>query len=283
MIALAGGCSPQRSSIRRSEETGAPRGSSSTASAPAARAPEGQRAVFFDHLNRPQDSELDHRPLGPSANRTTPPCGQAPRDPAPTDLPPPPTGSSTGRSDGFARPDRDSVIGNPGGPGWALGHHKTKTTLALAVGARRDRPSRGLGPARAQPPAGKNAHHPSPRCRSSAVSAPGGFDWSDAGIGAAGALGLSTLAIGTRPRDRRQTKPNARRAGPPAPRHATSTSCRRCQPRLAPETKIGFRPTGGSQMTHARTNQMAAPIVALALTIAVALSTTTRPGDSQDV
>jgi hypothetical protein len=27
------------------------------------------------------------------------------------------------------------------------------------------------------------------------VSAPGGFDWGDAGIGAAGALGLSTLAI----------------------------------------------------------------------------------------
>ena len=36
-------------------------------------------------------------------------------------------------------------------------------------------------------------------------------------------------------------------------------------------------------MTHARTNHIAAGILALALTIALALSTTHRPGVSQDV
>jgi hypothetical protein len=75
-------------------------------------------------------------------------------------------------------------------------NHPIKTTLALtlALGA--------IAPAAAS--AGGELNHPAPTAtRSSApsaqivlVRAPGGFHWGDAGIGAAGGLGLSLLAIG---------------------------------------------------------------------------------------
>jgi hypothetical protein len=57
------------------------------------------------------------------------------------------------------------------------------------------------------------------------VSAPGGFDWGDAGIGAAGALGLSMLAVGGRGviTARRQStrRPSSPQPGAPPPQELT--------------------------------------------------------------
>jgi hypothetical protein len=70
----------------------------------------------------------------------------------------------------------------------------TALALALALGA--------IAPAAASarfdlnPPAASTTPSPQPAVQIVRVSAPSGFDWGDAGIGAAGALGLSTLAIG---------------------------------------------------------------------------------------
>jgi hypothetical protein len=76
-----------------------------------------------------------------------------------------------------------------------LNHHKIKTTLALALALGAIVPAAAsaqleLNPQRATTPS------PQPVVEIVRVSAPGGFDWGDAGIGAAGALGLSMLAIG---------------------------------------------------------------------------------------
>ena len=74
------------------------------------------------------------------------------------------------------------------------GHHKIKTTLtlALALGA----PAAASARQELNPPQARTT--PSkPPVQIIRVSAPGGFDWGDAGIGAAGALGLSTLAVGS--------------------------------------------------------------------------------------
>jgi len=90
---------------------------------------------------------------------------------------------------------------------------------APGASARRHRPSGSLGRARAHPRR-LEPHHPRPAVQIVRVSAPGGFDWANAGIGAAGALGLSTLAIGgglaiTRRRtDARHGKPRARQTTP---------------------------------------------------------------------
>jgi hypothetical protein len=77
-----------------------------------------------------------------------------------------------------------------------LNHHKITTTLTLALvlgalvpdaaSARLD-----LNPAPTRTTASQ------PAAQVVRVSAPEAFDWGDAGIGAAGALGLSTLAIGS--------------------------------------------------------------------------------------
>ena len=76
------------------------------------------------------------------------------------------------------------------------GHHKLKTTvtLALALGA--------IAPAAASArqelnPRPARTTPSQPAVQIVRVSTPGGFDWGDAGIGAAGTLGLSTLAIGS--------------------------------------------------------------------------------------
>ena len=76
-----------------------------------------------------------------------------------------------------------------------LKHHQIKTTLALAVvlGAIAPAPASARfelnpRPARSTPS--------QPAVQIVRVSAPGGFDWGDASIGAAGGLGLSMVAIG---------------------------------------------------------------------------------------
>ena len=77
-----------------------------------------------------------------------------------------------------------------------LGHHKTKTTLALALALGAIAPAVASARQELNPlPARTTPSQPAVQIVR--ISAPGGFDWSDAGIGAAGALGLSTLAIGT--------------------------------------------------------------------------------------
>ena len=78
----------------------------------------------------------------------------------------------------------------------ALKHHQIKTTLALAVALGAIAPAPASArfelnprPARSTPPS-------QPAVQIVRVSAPGGFDWGDASIGAAGALGLSMVALG---------------------------------------------------------------------------------------
>jgi hypothetical protein len=94
-------------------------------------------------------------------------------------------------------------------------NHPSKTTLALtltlALGA--------IAPAAAasarfepDPPAASTTPSPQPAVQIVRVAAPGGFDWGDAGIGAAGGFGLSMLAIGgglvvTQRRGRRSSGP----------------------------------------------------------------------------
>jgi hypothetical protein len=77
-----------------------------------------------------------------------------------------------------------------------LNYHKIKTTLTLALvlgtlapDAASARLDLNPTPARTTPS--------QPAVQIVRVSAPEAFDWGDAGIGAAGALGLSTLAIGS--------------------------------------------------------------------------------------
>ena len=76
-----------------------------------------------------------------------------------------------------------------------LNHRLINTTLALALALGALAPAAAsaqleLNPRRA------TTSSPQPVVEIVRVSAPGGFDWGDAGIGAAGALGLSMLAIG---------------------------------------------------------------------------------------
>jgi hypothetical protein len=76
------------------------------------------------------------------------------------------------------------------------GHHKLKPTLALALALGAIAPAAASARQELNPP--PTTTTPSqPPVQIVRVSAPGGFDWGDAGIGAAGALGLSTLAIGS--------------------------------------------------------------------------------------
>jgi hypothetical protein len=102
-------------------------------------------------------------------------------------------------------------------------NHPLKTTLALtlalgaiapaAASARVDLNSPPAGFAINSPPAGAT-QSPQPAVQVVRVPAPGGFDWGDAGIGAAGGLGLSMLAVGgglviAQRRERRSSRPAA--------------------------------------------------------------------------
>ena len=104
---------------------------------------------------------------------------------------------------------------------------------APGTGARRHRPRRR--------PARRELNPPPPRTRPSRpavqivrVSAPGGFDWDDATIGAAGALGLSTLAIGSglaiASRRRRTPGTPSSEHGRPPQQQAAGDASRRSHP-----------------------------------------------------
>ena len=74
--------------------------------------------------------------------------------------------------------------------------HKLNTTLALALALGAIAPATASARQELNPP--PTTTTPSqPAVQIVRVPAPRGFDWSDAGIGAAGALGLSTLALGS--------------------------------------------------------------------------------------
>jgi hypothetical protein len=93
-------------------------------------------------------------------------------------------------------------------------NHPFKTTLALALAVGAIAPTAALAKLDLNPTVATTTPSPQPAVQIVRVPAPGGFDWGDAGIGAAGGFGLSMLAIGgglviTQRRDRRSNGPAA--------------------------------------------------------------------------
>ncbi len=77
-----------------------------------------------------------------------------------------------------------------------LNHHQIKTTLALAVVLGAIAPAPASARFELNPRSARSTPSPQPAVQVVRVSAPGGFDWGDASIGAAGGLGLSMVALG---------------------------------------------------------------------------------------
>ena len=75
-----------------------------------------------------------------------------------------------------------------------LNRHQIKTTLALAVALGAIAPAQATARFELNPR--PTTTSPQPAVQIVRVSTPGGFDWGDASIGAAGALGLSMVALG---------------------------------------------------------------------------------------
>jgi hypothetical protein len=79
-------------------------------------------------------------------------------------------------------------------------HHPTTTTLTLAalaaLAALAVAASTGTAAADSKPRVGTTVRSHPPAVQVIRVSEHGGFDWGDAGIGAAGGIGLSMLAVG---------------------------------------------------------------------------------------
>lgn len=88
------------------------------------------------------------------------------------------------------------VIGNPEGSRHVLSQLRLKTTLGLALALGTIAPSAASARLELNPPPATPTRSTQPAVQVIRVSAPGGFDWGDAGIGAAGGLGLSMLAMG---------------------------------------------------------------------------------------
>jgi hypothetical protein len=74
-------------------------------------------------------------------------------------------------------------------------NHPIKTTLALTLALGAIAPTAASARYVQDPPA-TTTQSSQPAVQVVRVSAPGGFDWGDASIGAAGGFGLSMLAIG---------------------------------------------------------------------------------------
>ena len=75
-------------------------------------------------------------------------------------------------------------------------NHRIKTVLALALALGAIAPTAASARLELNPPAATTTPSPQPAVQVVRVPAPGGFDWGDASIGAAGGFGLSMLAIG---------------------------------------------------------------------------------------
>jgi hypothetical protein len=74
-------------------------------------------------------------------------------------------------------------------------YHPIKTTLAVALALGAVAPGAASARLNLNPTPALPAPAP-PAVQVIRVAAPAGFDWGDAGIGAAGGLGLSMLAVG---------------------------------------------------------------------------------------
>lgn len=118
------------------------------------------------------------------------------RDLPPTEFPPLPTARlPAGGTVGF-----DPIT--PGDwqpkevPAIRLNHHQSKTALALSLTLSAIAPTAASARFDLNPPRATTTPSARPAVQIVRVSAPGGFDWGDAGIGAAGALGLSMLVAG---------------------------------------------------------------------------------------
>jgi hypothetical protein len=137
-------------------------------------ASEGQRAVSFDHLKRPKDSKLDHRmcPLSTLPPRSSPQSARLTGADAAT--------AANGPSSTAVRPNPDgqTVTG------------ATANRTSAAVYSRQDKSS---VPVSSQSTTAK-VSTPPPVVRLQAPAS--GFDWGDAGIGAAGGLALSMIGLG---------------------------------------------------------------------------------------
>jgi hypothetical protein len=93
-------------------------------------------------------------------------------------------------------------------------NHPFKTTLALALAVGAIAPTAASARYELNPLTPTTTPSHQPAVQIVRVPASGGFDWGDAGIGAAGGFGLSMLAIGgglviTQRRDRRTSGPAA--------------------------------------------------------------------------
>jgi hypothetical protein len=93
-------------------------------------------------------------------------------------------------------------------------NHPLKTTLALTLALGAIAPTAASARFDLNSPPAKTTQSPQPTAQIVRVPAPGGFDWGDAGIGAAGGLGLSMLAVGgglviAQRRERRSSGPAA--------------------------------------------------------------------------
>jgi hypothetical protein len=75
-------------------------------------------------------------------------------------------------------------------------NHPIKTTLALTLALGAITPAAASARYELNPPPAPASTSSQPAVQVVRVPAPGGFDWGDAGIGAAGGFGLSMLAIG---------------------------------------------------------------------------------------
>lgn len=75
-------------------------------------------------------------------------------------------------------------------------NHQIKTTLALTLALGAIAPAAASARFDLNPPVAPTTPSARPAVQVVRVSAPGGFEWGDAGIGAAGGFGLSMLAMG---------------------------------------------------------------------------------------
>ena len=75
-------------------------------------------------------------------------------------------------------------------------NHPLKTMLALALALGAIAPTAASARFDLNPPPATTTTSSQPAVQVVRVPAPGGFDWGDAGIGAAGGVGLSMLAVG---------------------------------------------------------------------------------------
>jgi hypothetical protein len=95
-------------------------------------------------------------------------------------------------------------------------NHPIKTTLALTLALGAIAPTAALARFDLNPPPAKTTTSSQAAVQVVRVPAPSGFDWGDAGIGAAGGLALSMVGIGGAlviSSQRRTRHPNS----PPAP------------------------------------------------------------------